>query len=65
MQDTAVSSIIGVTAKVNNLTIVSEGLKEGDQIVAKGVGNLRTGTAIQPQAVDFDSIVETVKPVFK
>lgn len=65
VQDTAVSSIIGVTAKVNNLTIVSEGLKEGDQIVAKGVGNLRTGTAIQPQAVDFDSIVETVKPVFK
>ena len=64
-KDTAVSTIVGVTAKVNNMAIISEGLKEGDKIVATGVGNLRTGTAIKPQPANFDSIVQFIKPVFK
>lgn len=64
-KDTAVSTIVGVTAKVNNMAIINEGLKEGDKIVATGVGNLRTGTAIKPQPANFDSIVQSIKPVFK
>ncbi|MBA5629847.1 efflux RND transporter periplasmic adaptor subunit [Moheibacter lacus] len=64
-KDTAVSTIIGITARANNMAIINNGLKEGDKIVATGVGNLRTGTAIQPQPANFDSIVQSIKPVFK
>lgn len=61
----AISTIIEVKDRLNNLIIVSSGLKEGDVIVAKGVGKLRNNTPIKPQPVPFDSIANTLKPVFK
>lgn len=64
-KDTAVSTVITLKDRVDNLGIIEEGIQEGDQIIANGVGNLRTGTAIQPQHVELDSIVQSIKPIFK
>ncbi len=64
VNDTAVSAVVDVTARVNNLIIVKSGVKEGDVIVVSGVGSLRNKTAIKPKKVDLDAIVNAVKPVF-
>jgi membrane fusion protein (multidrug efflux system) len=58
VNDTVRSNKIDVEARIDNIAIVSDGLKKGDKIVAAGVGILRNGTAITPQPVKFDSIVQ-------
>ena len=62
--DSAIATPIGVTARANNMAIVSEGIKKGDKVVALGVGKLRDKTPIAPKPADFDKIVESTKPVF-
>ena len=61
----AVSTPIKVTDRVNNLIVVESGVKPGDKIVAQGVGKLRNNTPIQPQPIPFDSIANSIQPVFK
>lgn len=61
----AVSVPIQVKDRVNNLIVVESGLKEGDRIVAQGVGKLRNNTPIKPQPIPFDSIANSIQPVFK
>lgn len=64
VKDTVVSTVVDVTARVDNMIIVKQGIKEGDVIVVSGVGSLRNKTAIKPKQVNFDTIVNAVKPVF-
>ncbi len=61
----AVSRVIQVRDRVDNLIVVESGLEPGAKIVAKGVGKLRNNTPIQPQPVSFDSIANSINPVFK
>lgn len=61
----AVSTPIKVTDRVNNLIVVESGVKKGDKIIAQGVGKLRNNTPIKPQPMPFDSIANSIKPVFK
>lgn len=61
----AVSTPIKVTDRVNNLIVVESGVEKGDKIVAQGVGKLRNNTPITPQPMSFDSIANSIKPVFK
>ncbi|HMR17273.1 MAG TPA: efflux RND transporter periplasmic adaptor subunit, partial [Mariniflexile sp.] len=61
----AVASRINVLADVDNLFVVSEGLKPGDKIVAKGVAKLRGDTPIKPMEVPFDSIAKPIERVFR
>ncbi|MGB7842593.1 MAG: efflux RND transporter periplasmic adaptor subunit [Salinimicrobium sp.] len=61
----AVSTPIKVTDRVNNLIVVESGVKKGDKIVAQGVGKLRNNTPIQAQPMAFDSIANSIQPVFK
>lgn len=61
----AVSTPIKVTDRVNNLIVVESGVQKGDKIVAQGVGKLRNNTPIQPQPMSFDSIANSIQPVFK
>ncbi len=62
--DTAYSTKITVHNRVDRMAIVEDGLKKGDKIVVSGIGSLRTGTAIAPQPVNFDTIVNSIKPKF-
>lgn len=61
----AVSTPIKVVERVNNLIVVESGIQKGDFIVAQGVGKLRNNTPIQPQPIPFDSIANSIQPVFK
>ena len=57
-KDTVRSTKIDVQARINNMALVTGGVKPGDRIVASGVGVLRNGAPIKPQPVKFDSIVQ-------
>lgn len=61
----AVSTVIRVIDRVENMIVVESGIGEGETIVAQGIGKLRNNTPIQPQPVSFDSIANTLQPVFK
>lgn len=61
----AISKVIEVRERVNNLIVVASGVEPGEKIIARGVGSLRNGTPVQPQLVSFDSIANSIKPVFK
>tara|TARA_R100000935_G_scaffold3137_1_gene8270 strand:- start:4249 stop:5361 length:1113 start_codon:yes stop_codon:yes gene_type:complete len=61
----AVSTVIEVRDRINNLIVVSSGIEVGEEIVAKGVGTLRNNTPIKPQLVAFDSIADPLNTVFK
>ncbi|MEZ4793160.1 MAG: efflux RND transporter periplasmic adaptor subunit [Gelidibacter sp.] len=61
----AVSTRIAVLADVDNLYVVSDGLKQDDKIVAKGVAKLRGDTKIKPMEVPFDSIAKPIEKVFR
>lgn len=63
--DMAVSTRISVLADVDNVYVISDGLKEGDKIVAKGVAKLRGDTKIKPMEVPFDSIAKPIEKVFR
>ncbi|RXJ52550.1 efflux RND transporter periplasmic adaptor subunit [Gelidibacter gilvus] len=63
--DMAVSTRISVLADVNNVYVVSEGLKVGDKIVAKGVAKLRGDSQIKPMEVPFDTIAKPIEKVFR
>jgi membrane fusion protein (multidrug efflux system) len=62
---TAVATRINITAEVGNMFVVSEGLKAGDKIVAKGVAKLRGDTKIKPTEISFDSIAKPIEKVFR
>ena len=63
--DSLYTTTIEITAKVDNLSIVNSGLKEGDQILAQGVGKVQPGIKIKPQLTSIDSIINSFEPVFK
>jgi len=64
VQDTAVSTVVEVVDRVDNMIIVQDGIKEGDVVIVSGIGSLRNKTAIKPKKANFDSIVSAIKPVF-
>src|SRR5690606_20243040 len=61
----AVSTIIDVRDRVENLAVVSSGIKAGDHIIAQGVLKLRNNTPITPQPIAFDSLANSLNIVFK
>ena len=63
-KDSVVNTPIQVTNRVSNYIILNGGLKKGDQIVASGIGGLKTGSKVIPKKVNLDSLVQSIKPVF-
>lgn len=63
--DMAVSTRINVIADVNNMYVISEGLKEGDKIVAKGVAKLRGDSKVKPMEIPFESVAKPIEKIFR
>jgi len=63
-QDTVSNIAIQVTERAHNLAVVGSGLKQGDKVVAQGVGKLKPGTAIKSIPTPLDSITNSIKPIF-
>jgi membrane fusion protein (multidrug efflux system) len=63
-EGTAVSRKIEVQQEVKDLVVLSSGLEEGDEIVAKGVAKIKNNTAVEAKEIPLDSVA-TFEPVFK
>lgn len=61
----ALTRSIEIQQRVGNLAVVSSGIKSGATIVYEGVGKLRDSTGIIPNKISFDSIANSLEPVFK
>lgn len=55
---------VEVITRSNGVVLVSEGVEEGQEIIAKGVGKIRSGSKVNPQPISFDE-VNSFEPVFK
>lgn len=63
--DTAISTVIELITRVDNMAVIESGVKEGDKVIASGVGTIRNRSAITPQPVKLDSILANIKTQFK
>lgn len=63
-KDTAKSLVIEAQDRVNNMIVVKSGINKGEKIIAAGIGGLKSGTAVISKPVKFDSLVQSVKPIF-
>ncbi len=61
----AVATPIQIKERVNQMVVIASGVETGQKIVAQGVGRLRNNTAIQPNVVEFDSIMNAFNTVFQ
>jgi len=50
---------------VDNMVLVSGGVKAGDVILAAGVGSVRNGMVIEPKRENFSDYIDNITPVFK
>ncbi len=64
IKDTAISDVISVVDRVNNMVIIDKGVSKGEVVVAEGVGSIKSGTAVKPQPKKFDDILKAIKPIF-
>jgi len=48
-----------VGTKINNLQIISSGLKFGERVLLEGVQKVRSGMTIKPKLADFEEIVSS------
>ncbi|MCM5662074.1 efflux RND transporter periplasmic adaptor subunit [Galbibacter mesophilus] len=51
--------------ETDKFLVVKEGIEEGDEILAKGVGKVQSGMKIVPQPTSLDSIFNSFDTVFK
>jgi membrane fusion protein (multidrug efflux system) len=61
----AIATPIRIKERVNQMVVIESGVEEGQKIVAQGVGRLRNNTAIKPNPVAFDSIMNAFNTVFQ
>ncbi len=61
--DTAVTTIISIKDRINNIAIIESGVKPGDKVVVEGIVKLRNNTPIVPKPVNFDTLVNSIKPI--
>ncbi|MDO4728502.1 MAG: efflux RND transporter periplasmic adaptor subunit [Bacteroidota bacterium] len=64
-QDTLRQIVLTVKNRNNNLVVVEEGLQKGEVVIVQGLNIARSGMHIKPKEVLMDSLVQTIKPVFK
>lgn len=58
------NEMITIKDRVDNMVIVTSGIVKGDKIVATGISALKPDTQIIPKPINFDSLVQSIKPVF-
>jgi membrane fusion protein (multidrug efflux system) len=63
-KDTANNVVIDVQDRVNNMVLIKSGINKGEKIIGAGIGGLKPKTAVIPKPAKFDSLVQSVKPIF-
>lgn len=63
-KDTAKNVVVNVIDRIDNLALIKDGVKPGDNVVAQGTGSLKNGTPVKPQPTTTDEVVKSIQPKF-
>lgn len=63
-KDTAKNAVVNIIDRIDNLALIKDGVKQGDNVVAQGVGSLKNGTPVKKQFTTTDEVVKSLKPKF-
>lgn len=63
-KDTAKNTVVNIIDRIDNLALIKDGVKQGDDVVAQGVGSLKNGTPVKKQPTTTDEVVKSLKPKF-
>ena len=63
-KDTAKNAVVNIIDRIDNLALIKDGVKQGDDVVAQGVGSLKNGTPVKKQITTTDEVVKSLKPKF-
>ncbi len=63
--NTVHQKIIEVADKIGSVYVVKSGIEPGTKLVAQGIGKLRQNDKISPVPQSIDSLINSLKPVFK
>lgn len=56
--------MVNIIDRIDNLALIKDGVKQGDDVVAQGVGSLKNGTPVKKQPTTTDEVVKSLKPKF-
>lgn len=62
---TVTSQVISVKDKTQNVFLVEDGIKKGEEIVAEGAAAIRPGTPVKPMLQPFDSVAKPIPVLFE
>ncbi len=62
--DTAYSTIVNIKDRIDRMAIIESGVEPGDKVIVEGIVRLRNATPVREKNVNFDSLVNSLKPVF-
>lgn len=62
--DTAYATIVTITDRFDRIAIVESGVRPTDKVVVEGIIKLRNQTPIVPKIINFDTLVNSLKPTF-
>jgi len=57
--------IIEELDRIDNNILIKSGLKAGDKIIANGADRLQGPTPVIPQPVSYDSLMNSIQPIFR
>src|SRR5690554_1952648 len=60
--DTAYATIVKITDKINRIAVIESGVRQGEKVVVEGIVKLRNNTPVTPRTVNFDTLVNSLKP---
>ena len=63
-KDTVINTPVKIIDRTENLAIIASGIKQGEKVVAQGVGKLKPGTAVKSIPTNLDSLIQSIKPIF-
>lgn len=64
-KDTVRQVVLSLKNRNNNLAVVSDGLAKGDILVVQGLNAIRSGMPVKTKPVAMDSLVQSLKPIFR
>ena len=63
-KDTARISTIQVLDRIDNMVLISEGVKKGETVVAEGVATLKDKSPVKAQPKKFEELINGINPIF-
>jgi len=62
--DTAYATIVEIKDRIDKVAVIKSGINKGDKVVVEGIVRLRNASPVIEKEVDFDTTINSIKPMF-